>query len=73
MSRLSRIETNLNQTLNVNVDGDKRDVGYSFLLTDPNWDTLQRGGLWSNGEMVSLEYMGHSLKTGIGLSDLIIR
>lgn len=73
MSRLSRIETNLNQSLNVNVDGDKRDIGYSFLLTDPHWDTLQRGGLWSNIEMVSLEYMGHSLKTGMGLSDLIIR
>lgn len=73
VSRLSRIEASLSQTLNVNVDGDKNDGGYSFLSMDPHWDTLQRGGPWAPVDLTTLECMRHDFRTGSGKTDLILR
>lgn len=74
VSRLTRIETNLSQTLNVNVDGDKHDGGYSFLSLDPNWDTLDKGGPWSPVQMTTLESMRNDLATNKNIiTDLILR
>lgn len=73
VSRLSRIEASLSQTLNVNVDGDKNDGGYSFLSMDPHWDTLQRSGPWSSVDLTTLECMRHDFRAGSGKTDLILR
>lgn len=73
VSRLTRIESSLSQTLNVNVDGDKNDGGYSFLSMDPHWDTLQRGGPWAPVDMTTLEYMRYDFRAGAGKTDLILR
>lgn len=77
VSRLTRIEASLSQTLNVNVDSDKADGAaalYSFLSTDPHWDTLQRGGPWAAGDLVTLEHMRSDLqRTGDGRTDMVLR
>lgn len=73
VSRLTRIEANLNQTLNVNVDGEKSEGGYSFISLDPNWDTLQRGGPWSTADLTSIEYMRNNFNQLYDISDLILR
>lgn len=73
VSRLTRIEANLNQTLNVNVDGEKSEGGYSFISLDPNWDTLQRGGPWSTIDLTSIEYMRNNFNQISDITDLILR
>lgn len=57
ISRLPKIESNLQQTLNVNVDGvvDKNDMNYSFMCFDPNWDVTQQGGHWTASELQAVE------------------
>lgn len=73
MSKLTRIEANLNQTLNVNVDGEKSEGGYSFISLDPHWDTLQRGGPWSAADLLSIEYMRNNFNEMAHVTDLILR
>lgn len=63
----------------MNVDGDKADgsaggsASYSFLSTDPHWDTLQRGGPWSAGDLLTLEHMRTDLRTADGKTDMVLR
>ncbi|XP_037917934.1 uncharacterized protein LOC119655874 isoform X3 [Hermetia illucens] len=73
VSKLGRLEVNLNQTLNVNVDGDKSEGGYSYICVDPKWDTIQRGGPWSPNDLISLEYLHRDLHQKNPITDLLIR
>lgn len=73
VSKLGRLEVNLNQTLNVNVDGDKSEGGYSYICVDPKWDTMQRGGPWSPNDLISLEYLHRDLHQKNPITDLLIR
>lgn len=73
MSRLTRLETSLNQILNVNVDGDKSEGNYSFISVDPNWDTLQRCGPWSNKDLEHVEHIRHDFVKMTGTTDMILR
>ena len=70
---LPRLEANLNQILNVNVGGDKTDGGYSFVTLDPNWDTLERGGPWSNTDLTSVELIREEFAGNAGLNNLTLR
>ncbi|XP_064551970.1 uncharacterized protein HPS4 isoform X1 [Drosophila montana] len=75
VAKFPHMESQLNQTLNVNVEGDKRDGGnYSFMCIDDKWDALQRNGPWNPLELNTLESMHHDLKQQSGqLTDLILR
>lgn len=73
VSKLPRLETNLNQILNINITGDKTDGGYSFFCIDPEWDTLHRGGPWSNTDLTSMEYVRCDLHKNPKIHSIIVR
>lgn len=73
MSKLPRLEANLNQILNVNMNADKTDGGYSFFYIDRDWDTLDRCGPWSNQDLTSIEHIRHEFEQNPRLYNLIIR
>ncbi|XP_062131811.1 uncharacterized protein LOC133842638 isoform X1 [Drosophila sulfurigaster albostrigata] len=75
VAKFPHMESLLNQTLNVNVEGDKRDgSNYSFMCIDAKWDALQRNGPWNPLEMTTLESMHRDLQQPSGqLTDLILR
>ncbi|KAL7738282.1 hypothetical protein ACLKA6_006613 [Drosophila palustris] len=75
VAKFPHMETLLNQTLNVNVEGDKRDgSNYSFMCIDAKWDALQRNGPWNPLELTTLESMHRDLQQPSGqLTDLILR
>ncbi|KAH8376137.1 hypothetical protein KR200_001841 [Drosophila serrata] len=75
VAKFPHMESQLNQTLNVNVEGDKRDgSNYSFMCVDAKWDVLQRNGPWNPLELNILESM-HSIHSSghHHLTDLILR
>lgn len=55
------------------MNGDKTDGGYSFFYIDPDWDTIDRGGPWSNTDLTSIEYMRHEFEKNSQLYNMIIR
>ncbi|XP_055313908.1 uncharacterized protein LOC129575073 isoform X2 [Sitodiplosis mosellana] len=73
VSKLPRLESNLNQILNVNMNGDKTDGGYSFFCVDQEWDTLSRGGPWSSSDLNSLEYVRDDLQSNPKLHSITVR
>lgn len=75
VAKFPHMESQLNQTLNVNVEGDKRDgSNYSFMCIDAKWDALQRNGPWNPLELSTLESMHRDLHQPRGqLTDLILR
>lgn len=73
VSKLPRLESNLNQILNINMNGDKTDGGYSFFCVDPEWDTMQRGGPWSNIDLNSIEYVRSDLQSNPKLHSITVR
>ncbi|XP_023173555.2 uncharacterized protein LOC111601274 isoform X1 [Drosophila hydei] len=75
VAKFPHMESQLNQTLNVNVEGDKRDCGnYSFMCIDAKWDALQRNGPWNPLELNTLESMHCDLQQRSDqLTDLILR
>lgn len=73
VSKLPRLEAHLNQILNVNVNGDRIDGGYSYLNIDPHWDTLDRAGPWSNADLMSIESVRHEFDNNSDLHNFILR
>ncbi|XP_037944619.1 uncharacterized protein LOC119678611 isoform X1 [Teleopsis dalmanni] len=74
VAKFPHMESHLNQTLNVNVEGDKRDGAYSFMCVDSSWDALERNGPWSPVELNTLECLHRDFKsTGNELTDIILR
>jgi len=74
VAKFPHMESQLNQTLNVNVEGDNRDGGdYSFMCVDSKWDVLQRNGPWNPLELNILESMHSIHSSGHHLTDLILR
>ncbi|XP_032591259.1 uncharacterized protein LOC6561191 isoform X2 [Drosophila grimshawi] len=75
VAKFPHMESQLNQTLNVNVEGDKRDgSNYSFMCIDAKWDALQRNGPWNPLELSTLESMHCDMQQPSGqLTDLILR
>lgn len=75
VAKFPHMESLLNQTLNVNVEGDKRDgSNYSFMCVDAKWDALQRNGPWNPLELTTIESMHRDLQQPSGqLTDLILR
>lgn len=55
------------------MNGDKTDGGYSFFHIDNDWDTLCRGGPWSNSDLSSIEYMQNDFVTNPKLHNLTLR
>lgn len=52
---------------------DKTDGGYSFFHIDNDWDTLCRGGPWSNSDLSSMEYIQNDFVTNPKLHNLTLR
>lgn len=75
ISRLPKIESNLQQTLNVNVDGvvDKHDMNYSFMCFDPNWDVMQQGGHWAANELQAVEDIHSDFKENGTFTETLVR
>lgn len=83
VAKLSKIENNLNQTLNMNIQGqgDQKfqtigiagGSGYSFLSLDSKWDTVQKEGLWSTIDFFTMEHMHKDLIADYPITDLIMR
>lgn len=75
VSRLPKIESNLQQTLNVNVDGvvDKNDMNYSFMCFDPHWDVVQQGGHWAAAEMQAVEDIHADFKENGSFTETLVR
>ncbi|CAD7011847.1 uncharacterized protein LOC101448490 isoform X2 [Ceratitis capitata] len=73
VAKFPHMESHLNQTLNVNVEGDKREGGYSFMSIDAKWDTLERNGPWNPMELNTLECMHQDLQPSDQITDLILR
>ncbi|KAH8277692.1 hypothetical protein KR018_003706, partial [Drosophila ironensis] len=74
VAKFPHMESQLSQTLNVNVEGDKRDgSNYSFMCVDSKWDVLQRNGPWNPLELNILESMHSIHASGHHLTDLILR
>lgn len=57
----------------MSVDGDKSEGNYSFISVDPNWDTLQRCGPWSNKDLEHVEHIRHDFIEMTGTTDMILR
>ncbi|XP_032307153.1 uncharacterized protein LOC6494527 isoform X2 [Drosophila ananassae] len=74
VAKFPHMESQLSQTLNVNVEGDNRDgSNYSFMCVDSKWDVLQRNGHWNPLELNILESMHSIHDSGHHLTDLILR
>lgn len=73
MSKLPRLETNLTQTLNVNMNSDKTDGGYSFLFLNDEWDTVNRGGPWSSADLTSIEYIRSEMDDSPNIHSFTLR
>ncbi|XP_039955865.1 uncharacterized protein LOC120771752 isoform X2 [Bactrocera tryoni] len=73
VAKFPHMELHLNQMLNVNVEGDKRDGAYSFMSIDAKWDTLERNGPWNPMELNILECMHQELQPNDEISNLILR
>lgn len=75
ISRLPKIESNLQQTLNVSVDGvvDKNDMNYSFMCFDPSWDVIQQGGHWTTAELQVVEDVHADFKENGSFTETLVR
>ncbi|XP_055373006.1 uncharacterized protein LOC129606620 isoform X3 [Condylostylus longicornis] len=73
VARMGKLENQLNQTLNINVDGEKGEGSYSFICIDPKWDTLHRGGPWTPLDLIALEHMHKDLNMKFPITDMIMR
>uniref|UniRef100_A0A336M0T0 CSON006812 protein n=1 Tax=Culicoides sonorensis TaxID=179676 RepID=A0A336M0T0_CULSO len=76
VSKLTKIEAQLHQVLNMNVEGaDKGGEGnYSFITIDnKKWDTVQKAGPWSPNELITIESMHTDMKRNPNFTDMILR
>ncbi|XP_067626622.1 uncharacterized protein HPS4 isoform X2 [Eurosta solidaginis] len=73
VAKFPHMESHLNQTLNINVEGDKREGGYSFMCIDAKWDTLERHGPWNPLELNTMEGMHQDLQSSGIITDLTLR
>lgn len=55
------------------MNGPKTDGGCSFFHVDNDWDTLCRGGPWSNSDLSSMEYIQNDFVTNPNLHSLTLR
>ncbi|KAM7342339.1 Hermansky-Pudlak syndrome 4 protein isoform 2-T2 [Cochliomyia hominivorax] len=73
VSKFPHMESHLSQTLNINVEGEKRDGSYSFMCIDSKWDALERNGPWNPVEINTLECMHRDMLNNKKVTDLILR
>uniref|UniRef100_A0A1A9WC71 CCZ1/INTU/HSP4 first Longin domain-containing protein n=1 Tax=Glossina brevipalpis TaxID=37001 RepID=A0A1A9WC71_9MUSC len=74
VGKFPHMESYLNQTLNINVDGEQqRDGSYSFMCIDSKWDALQRNGPWNPVEINTIECMHTDLLRNEQVTDLVLR
>ncbi|XP_013106699.2 uncharacterized protein LOC106086530 isoform X2 [Stomoxys calcitrans] len=73
VAKFPHMESHLSQTLNINVECEKRDGSYSFMSMDSKWDALQRNGPWNPVETSTIESMHRDMLQNDEVTDLIIR
>ncbi|XP_058979684.1 uncharacterized protein LOC131802923 isoform X2 [Musca domestica] len=73
VSKFPHMESHLSQTLNINVECEKRDGSYSFMCIDSKWDALQRNGPWNPVEISTLESMHSDMINHEEITDLVLR
>ncbi|XP_061399895.1 uncharacterized protein LOC133335605 [Musca vetustissima] len=73
VAKFPHMEAHLSQTLNINVECEKRDGSYSFMCLDSKWDALQRSGPWTPVEISTLESLHSDMINHEEITDLILR
>ncbi|XP_073846404.1 Hermansky-Pudlak syndrome 4 protein isoform X2 [Musca autumnalis] len=73
VAKFPHMEAHLSQTLNINVECEKRDGSYSFMCIDSKWDALQRSGPWTPVEISTLESMHSDMINHAEITDLVLR
>lgn len=74
ISKLPRLEQNLSQILNININSVRADDGqYSYVYVDNEWDTLHRNGPWTNSDFSSMEQIRNDLQANPKLRSIIVR
>ncbi|XP_063972551.1 uncharacterized protein LOC135160191 isoform X2 [Diachasmimorpha longicaudata] len=72
MNHLGRLETRLAHCMEPMPCSQHKDL-YSVLSIDPEWDTLQRSGLWGVSELEIVGKIHDRFKKGRNLTDVIVR
>lgn len=71
-SKLPQLETSINRTIGINV-GDKAHMDYCFLNLDPEWETLDSGGMWTNDDYALLEQLRGDFANNDSWNNFILR
>lgn len=73
VSHLNKLETKLNDIINVDNLENKTNSDYSFINFDKKWDILKRGGGWQIDDLQSLLLIHNDFAENSKLSDIILR
>ncbi len=73
VSHLNKLETKLNDIINVDNLENKTNSDYSFINFDKKWDLLKRGGGWQINDLQSLLLIHNDFNENPRLSDIILR
>lgn len=76
VSKLTKIESQLLQVLNMHVEGVEKggEGNYSFIaIENKKWDTVQKIGPWSPNELNIVQLMHHDMKRQTSFTDMILR
>lgn len=74
VSRLTKLEANLHQVLNLNVEGDKGEGNYSFMEIDnKKWGLIDKVGPWSAEDLAAVEAMHNDLKGNKNFTEIMLR
>lgn len=73
ISHLSKLESKLNDIINVNNLENKASSDYSFINFDKKWDILKRGGAWQNEDLQALLMLHSDFSKDSKISDFVLR
>jgi len=72
VNSLSRLEMHLQQCLDHFPQGEGLE-SYSFLTLDPNWDMIQRGGIWASRELEVVACLHSNFIQSPSLCEVVVR
>ncbi|KDR12556.1 Hermansky-Pudlak syndrome 4 protein [Zootermopsis nevadensis] len=72
VNSLARLETHLRQCLDHFPQGEGLE-SYSFLILDPSWDMIQRGGIWASTDLEVVACLHNDFIQSPNLSEVIVR
>jgi hypothetical protein len=72
VNSLSRLEMHLQQCLDHFQQGEGSE-SYSFLILDPSWDMIQRGGTWASTDLEVVARLHSDFIQSPSLSEVVVR